>query len=207
MDGDTWQRVRHLLADEEYARRIAAGTLDKGRLRDLILGDVDRQARERGLPWKQQQADRLLGEVKRPGTAHECPACGITFDPHDTSRAELPTPSPPLHDRWTNGDKVVAVPPEHVAAYERLGYQPLEPDVEATLHATPPANVDTPTRGDDGLLYCRASCAAGVETVTLDDWLAANPHRAGAGTFLLRYIMETAEGQRFADRALGLDDR
>ena len=205
MDDQTWQRVRALLVEQEYARRIAAGTLDKGRLRDLIGTDVDRMAREHGAAWKRQQADRLLGAVKRPGTAHECPACGISFNPDD--RAAPPaTPSPPLHDRWTNGATVVAVPPELEDAYQRLGYRRLEPELDAALDGTPPPSSDEPTRGADGLLYCRAACAAGEPTVTLDEWLAANPDRAAAGSFLRRYIGQTSHGARLEDLVALVDD-
>lgn len=204
MDDQTWQRVLDALVEREYARRIAAGTPDKGRLRALIRGDYQAMADDpaHGEAWKRQQADRELGEVKRPGTAQICPACGVSFNPDD--RAQPPaTPSPPLHDRWTNGAYIVAVPPDHEGAYERLGYRRLPPDVDATLDGTPPTSSDEPTRGADGLLYCRQSCADWSPDVTLDEWLVANPDRADPRRYLarvadLRRIRDPAERARAA---------
>jgi hypothetical protein len=153
---ETWQRVRALLIEEEYARRLAAGTIDKGKLRLLIGSDVDHQA-ETIPAWPQQQADRLLGEVSRPGRLAECPGCRITFDPTAPAVPVTLTHDAPLHPRWTNGEKIVAVPPEHADAYTRLGYAPVPGD---TGQAYPPTVAhDYPWRGEDGLTYCRPTCA------------------------------------------------
>ena len=54
------------------------------------------------------------------------------------------------------------------------------------------------TRGGDGLAYCRPSCAAGEQTVTLDEWLADNPHRLVAGAFARVYLEHTGDDARLA---------
>jgi len=63
------------------------------------------------------------------------------------------------------------------------------------------------TRGDDGLAYCRPSCAAGEHGVTLDAWLAAHPHRLVAGAFARVYLERTDQTERLGDLApLDADD-
>jgi hypothetical protein len=165
----TWQRVLDLLVDEHYARALAAGTLIRHpqAFRTSARARYEQQAADHP-GFAQAQADRLLGEVNRPGTTAICPTCGITFDPRPIPAAyrhAAPTPSPPLHPRMTNDRYVVAVPDEHRDAYVRLGYRDLD---HAVADATLPDLDDQPTRGSTGLLYCRASCAS-LAPIDADD--------------------------------------
>jgi regulator of sirC expression with transglutaminase-like and TPR domain len=150
VDTATRARILDLLVDEQYARALAKGHVIRNPQgwRAACRASTERQAHDQ-TGWLEQQADRLLGEQKRPGAALECPACGITFHPHDAEAV----------------------------------------------------------RADDGLTYCRLACAAGEPTVTLDEWLAAHPHRLVAGAFARVYLEQTGQRERLGDLApLDADD-
>jgi hypothetical protein len=153
------ERTINALIDEQYESAISRGSVIRNppAWRAAKRTDIVAQAREHP-GWLRQQSDRIFGEQKRPSKLATCPHCELAFDANQPQEPITLEFSAPLHPRWIHpsSDRLVAVPPEFVADYQRLGWKPI-PDV---LQPLPTLTVhDYPTRGRDGLLYCRPSCA------------------------------------------------